>query len=115
MRLELRTWRLLAVSQNSVGLPALGRWRRPGSASTGRPRTYSTGLGAALQWSMSGTHVLLDGQRVPVKHKGGGTPHGQGTSAWRYRWLQGPAITDIKDAQLRDRFDLDALRGLDLN
>ena len=28
---------------------------------------------------------------------------------------RGPATTDIKDAQLRGRFDLDALRGLDLN
>ncbi len=27
-----------------------------------------------------------------------------------FRWLQGPAVTDIKDAQLRDRFNLDALR-----
>jgi len=26
--------------------------------------------------------------------------------------LQGPATTDIKDAQFRGRFDLDALRGL---
>jgi len=30
----------------------------------------------------------------------------------RYRLLRGPATTDIKDAQLRGRFDLDALRGL---
>jgi hypothetical protein len=27
------------------------------------------------------------------------------------RWLRGPATTDIKDAHLRGRFDLDALRG----
>ena len=29
----------------------------------------------------------------------------------RMWWLRGPATTDIKDAQLRGRFDIDALRG----
>jgi hypothetical protein len=29
----------------------------------------------------------------------------------RLRWLQGPAITDIKDARVRSRFDLGALPG----
>src|SRR6266849_67916 len=29
----------------------------------------------------------------------------------RLRWLRGPAITDIKDAQIRDRFNLGAWKG----
>ena len=35
----------------------------------------------------------------------------EGGSGSRPRWLRGPATTDIKNAQIRDRFDLDALRG----
>jgi hypothetical protein len=54
----------------------------PLSASTGRPRTYSTRLGAALEWCMSGTHVLPDGLRV--KLNGCGTLHGLRTSTRRY-------------------------------
>src|SRR5262249_16654291 len=34
-----------------------------------------------------------------------------GKSSRSLCWLQGPAITDIKQAQVRDRFNLKALRG----
>ena len=34
-----------------------------------------------------------------------------GQRSYGIKWLRGPATTDIKDAQLRGRFDLDALCG----
>ena len=53
------------------------------------------------------------GSPTRLKHAAENVPSNIGVvGAGSYRR---PAITDIKHAQVHDRFDLDALRGLDLN
>src|SRR5260370_10871105 len=86
---------------------------------------HPTHLASGPEVRTPGHQGVTEGSRATMRRRQRGlTSHGRGEKSRTtfeilnlpgcvgYKALQGPATTDIKDAQLRGRFDLDALSGL---